>query len=147
MFQDEFNWQVNHSQFKNVKFVKVDPSVMNKIRSMDDESRKLDRELGGIGCFDLDQQGERITLKNLIEVRPNMLHSTSYEIFHHEIQSAGKVYCNDEKSILLHTHPDGSKFPSDADRINSVGMDHVGCVIARGDVTCFFGDKMLYPLS
>lgn len=140
-------WKMDSSQFSKLRFFSVDPKAREAIRIFDDESKRAWKEMGGVGCYSFDEKKDKITLKNLIEIRPNELHSDYYTWNPNSMRDTSDVYCGNRKPLVFHTHPNGALQPSEQDRIISADSDHVGCVISRGDVACYFGENDLYPLN
>jgi proteasome lid subunit RPN8/RPN11 len=98
------------------------------------------RELGIYACGRM--EGDDLVLRNGALRTSSKFDSHSFHFNPDAFPSIEASTCRGRDSLvgLLHTHPDGNSRPSRKDRQVSLDMNLVGCVVSRGDISCFFGD-------
>jgi len=132
---------IDRVDFKKTSNIVVLPSSSISLRAIRSESHASGKEIGGVSCYK--QDGDRVIVRDFIQLRPSSLNDGSFSFNEISVKSASDYLCSNRKPMMFHTHPSGNSAPSKKDRDVSISTGIPGCVVTASRISCYDGARDL----
>lgn len=133
----DYQQKMKLNPFVKYKRVVLTSSAKKNFDDIISRSSLLNSEIGGIACYDINNN--HVTIRNFHQITNSISRADSFKYNKDALTHSSKVRCAKEIPIIFHTHST-KKSPSIQDRLNTVINKNMGCILSKNNIICYVGE-------